>query len=128
MHLFFTLGYIYVFFAHAFGERSLEHDQAEALLEVAFKSERDRQAESNEPEPVTTSSVHCDSPPSIFDPTYLDFYNEVSPQDNLNELDRYIQGIGPMKSPNVNNPQHALDWWRVSPTCLSFYHFHLSPY
>lgn len=110
------------FSSHAFGEGKPGHDRAEALLELEFTNERELQAENSRLEDqgqhITTSSAQVKSPPKLYSQRFLNFYIKVLTESNLDELNQYLQGINPMNSPDINNPRHALDWWKV---CIFFF-------
>lgn len=96
------------FFSHVFGEDSVKHQRAQELLQSVFTSEQDATDLRNQPPSPTQSA---DSPKKVAGPSFLHLYDKVVTSSNLNELDRYLQGIDPMVSPDVNNPEHALEWW-----------------
>jgi hypothetical protein len=113
------------FFEHAFGNGSNQHRRAEDLLESAFILQRDspdhQVQENNVSSPINTSNDHEGDEGTGSD--FLNFYTEVVTSSKLNELERYLQGIDPMVSPDMNNPQCALDWWRVSFSFLFLFCF-----
>jgi hypothetical protein len=111
------------FFAHTFGNDSIQHFRAQDLLESCFTTQRDspdhQDQVTNTPPPTEVSASTNN---------FLNFYNEVVTSSKLNELDRYIQGIDPMASTDMNDPQTALDWWKVSDIICFLFHFLFSFY
>lgn len=98
------------FFARAFGDDSKHHARARDLLESAFISQRD----SPDIQSQTTDSPPPASTDTSDESDIFNLYNEVATSSKLNELERYLQGIDPMVSPDMSDPQCALDWWKVS--------------
>lgn len=107
------------FFDHTFGNGSEGKNRAEELLKLVFTQQRDQMELNN---PLTPAPTRSNSPEDEgFGSTSLNFYNEVVTSSELDEVDRYLQGIDPMGSSDMNDPQSVLDWWKVSLVLLIIY-------
>lgn len=112
------------FFSHSFGMGAVGNNQPEELLKMVFIKKRDKLDFQDEP---VTNQSKTNSPIkdrfAIGNNTFPQFYNDVVASSDLNELDRYLQGIDPMVSPDANDPQYVLDWWKVSSSFVMIYIF-----
>lgn len=99
------------FFSHSFGMGAEGNNRAEDLLRVVFNEKRNEMDLDNQPAaaPSTSKTPTVDA----FGSQMTSFYGDIVESSNLNELDRYIQGVDPMITPDLNDPQLALDWWNA---------------